>query len=188
MLSSRYAKEYRMDTETTGSGKVKRKMVYTGPLFEWDMPIEVLKRTKMECLLIMILSAGLFIGSLLFHSDVSRVWYVILPYAFFLPVLLFLLGACWNLFFAKQPMNRETKDKTYVRWKSSCVAGTVLCLITGIMAGIAMVLQHFTKTGDILLLTSDVFLCGLMLYGGKVGKCLRVEEKTNPTAEEWKNK
>lgn len=90
--------------------------------------------------------------------------------------------------FAKQPMNRETKEKTVDRVKHQSVAGVCVCILTGIGAAAAMITQHYTKTGDMLFLAADVLLCILMLYGIKVGKCLRVEEKANPAAEEWKNK
>ena len=188
MLSSKYVKDYRMDTETTPSGKVKRKMVYVGPFFEWDLEKRYFEKLRIRYMFALFASWGCFLGSLLFYSDLSRLWYVILPYAFEALVLIFASCALWNLYFAAQPMVREVKDKTLDRIRFTSIVGMICCIITvvGIVAGI--LLNGYTQPGNILFAIADPLIFLLLLYGFKVSKCLKIREKDNPLADMWKDK
>lgn len=188
MLSSKYVKDYRMDTETTSSGKVKRKMVYVGPIYEWDLEKRDLVKLRIRYMLAIFASWGCFLGSLLFYSDLSRLWYVILPYAFEVLVLIFASCALWNLYFAAQPMVREVKDKTLERIRFTAIAGMICCGIAevGIVAGI--LLNGYTQPRNILFAVVDPLIFLLSLYGFKVGKCLKIREKDNPLANQWRDK
>ncbi|MGN1148276.1 MAG: hypothetical protein ACI4TB_07625 [Lachnospiraceae bacterium] len=189
MLSSKYVKDYRMDTEMTKSGKVKRKMIYTGPLYRWELSEEVLKKLRLRYLLLCVAGWIIFIGSMLFYSNLSRIWYVILPYACLLLVFSFFSAAVYNLFTAKQPMSREVKDKTFDRLKGSSLVGMVFC--AGAFAGevaARIVFQEFGGWGDGLFMAATILLFFILLYAFKEGKQLMVSEEINPVAEEWKDK
>lgn len=188
VLSTKYVKDYRMDTRTMPSGKVKRIMVYTGPLYEWDLTAECLKglRIRYGCLT----GAGwlLFLSSLSFYSNVSRILYVTLPYACFIPVLAFLTGASFKLAVTHGAMNRENKDKICVRLKNSSAAGMVCGIFTGIGVIASIFLQKFSGGNDLLFAAADILLTLLCLYGFKNSRSLLVRETANPVAREWENR
>lgn len=178
-----------MDTETTKTGKVKRKMIYTGPLYRWELPKEALKKLRVRFLLLCVAGWMIFIGSMLFYSNLSRIWYVILPYACLLLVFSFFSAAVYNLFTAKQPMSREVKDKTCDRLKGSSMVGMVFC--AGAFAGevaARVAFREFGGLGDNLFMAADILLFFILLFVFKEGKQLSVSEEINPVAEEWKDK
>lgn len=188
MLSSKYVKDYRMDTQTSASGKVKRKMVYVGPHYVWSAAESEMKTLRLRFSVLTMLGWILFIGSQLFYSNLSRVWYVVLPYEFFLIILLMWVGVLWNLFFAKQPMTRETRDKTCDRLKGASVAGIVCSLVTVAGIAVAVITRGYHTTADISFMMIDPLLFHLMQQGRKLSKKLTVTEQVNPLTEEWKNK
>lgn len=188
VLSTKYVKDYRMDVQTMPSGKVKRKMVYTGPFYEWDITEERLKglRIRYACL------AGtgwlLFLLSLSFYSSVSRVLYVMLPYACFMPILALLTGASLKLAVTRGSMNREDKDKICTRLKNFSAAGMVCGILTGIGVIASIFFQKISGGNDLLFAAADILLTHLCLYGFKSSRYLLVREKINPAAEEWENR
>lgn len=189
MLSSKYVKDYRMDTETTDAGKVKRKMVYTGPLYRWDTAEAELKKIRLSYLVLGIWGWGLFVGSMLFYSNLSRLIYVMLPFACLFLVLFYFSAGTYNLFFAKQPMRREIKDKTCDRIRASAFMGMLFS--GGAFAGetaATMIFKEIFVTGDFLFMTATVLLFFICLYGFICGRRLTVSEEDNPAAEEWKDK
>lgn len=189
MLSSKYARDYRMDTETTDTGKVKRKMIYVGPLYRWEMEEAVLKKVRLFCLFLCLLGWGLFVGSMLFYSNLSRLIYVILPFACLFLVLFFFSAGTCNLFLAKQPMSRERKDKTVDRIKASAFMGMLFCggAFAGETAGM-MVFKEFTGMGDFLFMAATVLLFFVFLCGFAAGKHLAVSEEKNPETAKWKDR
>lgn len=188
MISSKYAGYYRMDTEKAPDGKVKTKMVYTGPLFRWKLTGEALKRQRLLCLVPAVAGWLILLGSMLFYSDLSRLFYIILPHACQILVLCFYTAAVYNFFTAAQPMRLEKKDKTYDRMRGSAMVGMVLG--AGTFAGevSAVIFLGFTKPADILFMAAAVFLFLLFLYGFKMSGGLTVVEEENPAKEEWKNR
>ncbi len=188
MLSSKYVKDYRMDTETAPSGKVKRKIVYVGPFYEWDMDEKALIKLRTRYTIAVLISWLCFAGSILFYSDLSRLWYVILPYAFLALVLVFATCAVWNLYFAEQPMVREVRDKTLDRIRFTSIAGMLCCMITAVGLVVGIFRNGYMQAGNLLFALADPVIFFLLLYGFKVSKCLKVREKENPLADQWKDK
>lgn len=177
-----------MDTVSTG-GKIKTKTVYTGPYYSWNMEETTLGKLRTIYTVLGLISCGLYIGSMLFYSNFSKLWFVIMPYACMILVLTFLGSAIINLIHAPQPMKRETKDRTIDRIKGSSVIGMIFCggtIIGEIYA--AYKLQSEIIVNDWLFLTATIFLFALMLYGFKASKRIRVKEEINPIAEKWKNR
>lgn len=189
MVSTKYVKDYRMDTETDKKGRVKRKMVYVGPYYIWEMPTAEVKKLRAICLAALFAQWILFIGSMCFYNDISRNWYVILPYVCLSLALVFQSMAVWNLCTAKQPMHRETKDKTCERMKSAAFCGMILSFLALIGETVACIkFAEKFKTADYLFVAATVVLFALLLYGFKVSKRLTVSEQENPATAEWKNK
>ena len=178
-----------MDTQTTSTGKVKNKMIYTGPLYRWAMTEETLKKSRILYLILNLAAWGIFIGSMLFYSNLSRIIYIILPYACLMPVFFYFSTAACNLLFAKQPMNKEIKEKTYDRVKGSTLVGMILSggSFVGEVVGSLLVLNA-VKTEDILFMTATVILFIILCLGFVNARKLIVSEEVNPAAEEWKDK
>lgn len=189
MVSTKYAKDYRMDTEKDESGRVKRRMVYVGPYYLWGIEGEQLKRLRNHSLLCLSAEWLLFLGSMCFYSAISRNWYVILPYACLILVLLFESMAVFNLYVLKEPMNREKKDKTTERLKGASLCGLILSVAAA--AGECVVWIRAVKllqVTDYVFIAATILLFLLMLYGFRMSRRLQVREQENPVAAEWKNK
>lgn len=178
-----------MDTEKRENGKVKRKMVYVGPYYLWNVNPKLLKGLRNRSLLCLLAEWLLFLGSMSFYNTISRNWYVILPYVCLILVLLFKSMAVFNLYAVKEPMNREKKDKTAERLKGASLCGMVFSAAAA--AGECVVLIRTAKllqTADYMFVTATAVLFFLMLYGFGVSRRLQVTEQENPAAAEWKNK
>ncbi len=188
MINSKYVRYYRLDTETDSKGKVRTKMVYTGPLYKWDMSETELKRVKVSLLVLTLISCILFVGSLSFYSELSRTWYVILPYAINFLLICMQWGGVWNLFFAEQPMSMELKNKTLEREKTVSVMSMVINIITVLCAVVTMIVKGYTKMGEFTFAGMITLFIALSLYRIKVDKCMRVAETLNPLTKEWEQK
>lgn len=188
MINSKYVRYYRLDTETDNKGKVKTKMVYTGPLYKWDMAESELKRLKISLSVSALISCILFVVSLSFYSELSRTWYVILPYAINFLLICMQWGVVWNMFFAKQPMSMEIRDKTLDREKTASVISLVMNIITLLCAVVTIIVKGHTKAGEFVFVGMVTLFVAFTLYRIKVDKCMRVAETYNPLTKEWEQK
>ncbi len=189
MLSLKYAKEYRLDTFTDESGKVKDCTVYIGPLYEWNASEATIKSLRGRISVITLVQAVLFISSLWNYNDLSRLWWVVVPYCCLLFVFLYLTAVCYNLFTVKGQFHREKKEKTVDRMKGCSVMGALLVGISLIAATVSSVmgLIHF-GVWDIWFVLTETILMVSFLYEVKLSKELQVRELPNPKAEEWKDR
>ncbi len=189
MVSLKYAKEYRLDTFTDERGKVKDCTVYIGPLYEWTGSEKQRRSTAVKLLVMTLIQSVLFVFSLWNYSDLTKLWWVILPYACLLFVYLFLATVCRNLFVVTGQFHREKKEKTVDRLKACSVMGLIFAGSTVISAFVSLFLD-FIKIGlwDICFVIADMimivlFICELRIAGG-----MEVKELPNPDAEKWKDK
>lgn len=187
VVNSKYVKYYRLDTDIDAKGKAKTKMVYTGPLYKWDMPQDEYINVRLRILVLTLISCILFVGSLYFYTELSRTWYIILPYAIQFLILIMQGSVVWNFFFAKQPMNMEIKDKTYDRERTSTVISILINIIVVVSSVITMIIKGYTAIGEIIFVGMVVVFCILSLYRFKVDKCIRVTEIENHLTKEWEN-
>ena len=189
MVSLKYAKEYRLDTFTDERGKVKDCTVYIGSLYEWSMPEEQRKRLRGRLTVMTIGQAVLFISSIWNYNDLSRLWWVMLPYACLLFVFLYLATVCYNLFTVKGQFHREQKDKTVDRMKACSVMGAILTGSSFLSATISLLagLVHI-QMWDVWFIITEAVLLTVFLYEAKLSKLLQVRELSNPKAQEWKDR
>lgn len=189
MLSLKYAKEYRLDTFTDESGKVKDCTVYIGPLYEWTISEAEIKSLRGRISIITLIQAVLFISSLWNYNDLSRLWWVVVPYCCLLFVFLYLAAVCYNLFTVKGQFHREQKEKTVDRMKGCSVMGAILVGVSFVAATIST-LAGMVNFGiwDIWFALVELLLMVSLLYEVKLSKELQVRELVNPKAEEWKDK
>lgn len=135
-----------------------------------------------------IITAGcwlVFAASLSFHSDLSRVWYVILPYIFFLLVLFRLTSICWKLVFGKQPFNRRRKEQLCQGFPVSFLLGICLNLITFVECIICSFRDQYNSVFDSVFLGAVLFLIILLLVGFNKTRRFQFSEQVNPFAKEW---
>lgn len=189
MFSLKYAREYRLDTFTDERGKVKDCTVYVGPLYEWSIPEKQRKSLRGRLTVMTIVQIILFLSSIWNYNDLSRLWWVMLPYACLLFVFLFMAMVCYNLFVVKGQFHREQKDKTVDRMKGCCVMGVILVASSFLSATISMLmgLVHI-QMWDVWFIITEAVLLTVFLYEVKLSKQLQVRELTNPKAEEWKDR
>lgn len=190
MLSSKYLKYYRMDTQTLESGRVKRKMVYTGPLYEWTLSPGDLGKERKRASALLLAGWVFYIGSLLTVSTFTKVWYIVLPYAGYLLCHILESFSVWNLCMAKQPMDQETADKTSDRLKGCSLAELVLLTL----AGVGMILQFFRNGisvlvfGDWLLVAAEFLLLCLAAGSFCCSRHFMMKEVDNPQYQIWKDR
>ncbi len=189
MLSLKYAKEYRLDTFMDKSGKVKDCTVYIGPLYEWAISEAVIKSLRGRLSIITPVQAVLFISSIWNYNDLSRLWWVVVPYCCLLFVLLYLTIVCYNLFTVKGQFHREKKDKTVDRMRGCSVMGAILVGVSFVSATISMIIGMVkVQVWDIWFILVETILIVSFLYEVKLSKQLQVHELPNPKAQEWKNR
>lgn len=189
MLSLKYAKEYRLDTFTDESGKVKDCTVYVGPLYEWITTEEVLKKLRLKLSVIVGLQAVLFVSSLWNYNDLSRLWWVVVPYACLLFVFLLQMCVCYNLFTVKGQFHREKKDKTVDRMKGCSVMGAILSGVSIVSATVSMIMSLVNiQFWDIYYIAVMLVMVITFIYCIRLSREIQVRELPNPKAEEWKNK
>jgi len=189
MVSLKYAKEYRLDTFTDERGKVKDCTVYIGPLYEWTSPKEQLKKYALLLTLMTAVQSFLLVFSLWNYSDLTKLWWVTLPFSSILFVCLFLGAVCYNLFTVKGQFHREQKEKTVDRMKATSVMGVILAGTTAMSAFTSLFLD-FIKIGmwDIFFVVADMTMIVLFILEFRMAGKLEVREVPNPQAEIWKNK
>lgn len=189
LVSLKYKKDYRMDVEETSSGKKKQTLVYTGPLYSYKVikPDHVKERTRI--LILTIVAAVLFILGISFYSNLSRVWYVSIPYACNALVLYFLIESLFIFWKYRTELNREQKERGGERIKAMSFVSMVLFGFSLSGSFIALV------TGYVKLSNSDCFFLSfvlalvlLMFVLYRFSKDIQYIEKENPVAKEWENK
>lgn len=189
MVSLKYAKEYRLDTFTDERGKVKDCTVYIGPLYEWSTPEEQIKKLRSILTGMTVVQVILFVSSIWNYNDLSRLWWVMLPYACLLFVFLYMGMACYNLFTVKGQFHREQKDKTVDRVRACCTMGTIFVASSLLSSTVSLLsgLVHI-QMWDVWFIIVEMALLVGFLYGRTLSKQLQVRELPNPKAEEWRNR
>lgn len=189
MVSLKYAKEYRLDTFTDERGKVKDCTVYIGPLYEWISSAEQLKKTALLLTLMTAVQSFLLVFSLWNYSDLTKLWWVVLPFSCILFVCLYLGTVCYNLFTVKGQFHREQKEKTIDRLKATGVMGIIFAGTTA-MSAFASLFFDFIKIGvwDIFFVIADMTMFVLFVLEFRMAKALEVKEIQNPEADKWKDK
>lgn len=189
MVSVKYAKEYRLDTFTDERGKVKDCTVYIGPLYEWVSTVEQLKKAALLLTLMTVVQSFLLVFSLWNYSDLTKLWWVTLPFSCILFVCLFLGTVCYNLFTVRGQFHREQKDKTVDRLKATSVMGLIFAGTTAMSAFPSMFLD-FIKLGvwDIFFVVSDLTMFVMFILEFRMAGRLEVKEVPNPETDKWKDK
>ncbi len=189
MVSLKYAKEYRLDTFTDERGKVKDCTVYIGPLYEWISSKEHIKKTAILLTLMTVVQSFLLVFSLWYYSDLTKLWWVVLPFSCMLFVYLYLGTVCCNLFKVRGQFHREQKDKTIDRFKACSVMGLIFSGSTAI-AAFASLFLDFIRIGfwDIFFVAADLTMILLFVCEFRMAKSLEVKEIPNPQTEIWKDK
>lgn len=189
MLSLKYAREYRLDTFTDESGKVKDCTVYIGPLYEWIISETMLKSLRGRLSVITLVQVILFISSIWNYNDLSRLWWVVVPYCCLLFVFLYQTTVCYNLFTVKGQFHREKKEKTVERMKGCSVMGVILSGVSIVAATISVIPGIVNvQIWDVWLLVVNTFMIVCFLYLVKLSGELQVREVPNPKAKEWKDR
>lgn len=188
MLSSKYVKYYRIDTFKTKSGKIKDRLVYVGPLYDWQLSSGELRPLKTRMVLVTVLSWLLFVVSLSFHSELSRVWNIVLPYAFLALVLMYMTVCCWKLLWKKSPFDQKMKDQTGRGLPGALITGICIQFFTFAESVFYMVKRQYHSPADIFFACILIILLLLLAVGIFQNKKLKFVEKENPLAEEWNHK
>lgn len=158
MLSKKNLIDYSWETEVAPNGKVVDKMVYKGPLFEWGVDSFQIKKITIKLVLCILISFTAFLSSLWNYSNITRIWYIILPYS----VLSLMIGLNSSSIFllskVKNSFQRKQKEKIADRLKTIAVVElivVILCLTTSML--------YCTKQIKYMKMWDYYFICMLLV-------------------------
>lgn len=189
MVTLRFGKEYRMDLSTDTDGKKTRKMIYVGPLYDYEAIESVHNRQRVFQLMLGLLAVVLFITGFSFYSNLSRVWFSSVPYACNLIVLYWYTESNFYFWKYRASLTREQKEKGADRFKSMSLISVILCFLSLIGAFVAMFTYlDFIEPSDYIYVGIDICIIMVMTIAHIFSKKILYKEKENPMAKEWKNK
>ncbi len=187
MVSTKYNKYYRTTAEQDKNGKMKTVVVYTGPYYIYDIPKAKAKKLLILLSALGVIGTGIFVGSLLFYSEITRIFYVSVPYACnFLSLAMILMGIL-NLWNGKEKLTIEQYDKSIPRIRGFSIGGMIFIIASLIGSTVAFLISedvHFAGT-NIIFLVCEVLLFINMLCMLKVCFLFCTKEEANPIAKEW---
>lgn len=136
MLTNKYAKEYRLDTEKDAKGKIHEKSIYTGPLFFLKTDESQKKKICVHMIFCTLAALVLFVSGLWNQSVYMHVFYISIP-SICQGIMIYLLGTgCLYLWGGREFYTREQRDKSGERIKLGGAIGMILG--GGTLLGIAI--------------------------------------------------
>lgn len=178
-----------MDVVETSSGKKKQRLIYTGPLYSYKAIKPGHAKERMQILIFTIVAVALFIIGFSFYSNLSRVWFVSIPYAFNALVLYFLIESLFLFWKYLPDLNREQKEKGGERFKAVSFVSMILFGFSLVGSFVALATGYVTLEASDYAFIAFVFAeVLLMFFLFKVTKDIAYEEKENPVASEWAGK
>jgi len=189
MVTLRFGKDYRMDLVEGANGKKERKMIYVGPLYDYEACEDVHGKQRRFFLVLGIIAIILFILGFSFYSNISRVWFASIPYVCNLLVLYWFSESIIYFWKFRDSLTREQKEKGGDRIKSMSLIASALCLMC-LVGGIVSMFSYLTavETTDYVFLGIDIALLMIMFISFTRAKEIKYTEKINPATEEWKDK
>ena len=126
VLTNKYTKEYRIETEKDNKGKVHEKSVYIGPLFLLKTEEKKKRKIIFRMSVLSIVSLALFVSGLWNHSVFMHVFYISIPSICLGIMVYFYVTGCFYLWGRKEKYTREQKDKSGDRIKVGGMIGLLL--------------------------------------------------------------
>ncbi len=189
MVSLKYGKEYRMDEELLPNGKYSKKMIYIGPVFTYAETEAEHKVSRIKLLILGIVSAVLFVFGLLFYSNLSRVWFVSVPYACNAMVLYLFFESLVFFWPYRASLEREQKEKGAERFKSLGIF-SLLFHFSGLTGSTVALLTYVKGTVAFDYVFLGIVVVQVMLWFLIFREANRIHlwEHENPTKKEWESK
>lgn len=127
-----YAKDYEIEyVQVDGRRRPRAVRIYVGPYFRFRKSPELIRKRKLQYLLLELLTALALLIPMLIDCRFTRIWYVQVPAtAGWIPWLL-AAGAVWRLWTVKDKAEREHYDLLHDRMRG---ASFFLMGLTGISA------------------------------------------------------
>lgn len=188
MVSGRYSKEYRLDVADSPSGKKKTVLVYVGPYFDYDCTIQEHSKQKRKIVGFGILSLALFILGMSFYSNISKAWYVAIPFAVNAFILFLYFESVFYFWPFKTKLNREQKDKGGERFKPICLSSIFFYLISLVGSSVKLMALHTADAFDLIFLGCTVAEFVIMIFLFKLALKIKYVERENPVAKDWEGK
>lgn len=153
--SAPYLKDYRMDLEIDASGKEKQVLVYVGDYHVLNED-EKTQRAKRFLPVFTLIGWIAFVGSLFFYSEITKCFYVLLPYMLYLFSLYFISVADYYLCFFKKKYTNKENDSVVNRGKAATVGGIAIMILTSVGEVAFFVKHQEVSTYDFLFLSLSV--------------------------------
>lgn len=155
-----YAKDFEIEyVQQPGKKRPKAIRIYIGPYFQLKASPEQVRHLKRFYLVCLLACAAFLLIPMCLDCPFTRTWYIQVPAAAAWIPWLLAAGSVWNLWTAKERMEREQADLIHDRMSSSCL---FLTGFFGISCIGCMVLMGSLSPGAADWLVSICYVTGLL--------------------------
>lgn len=168
---------------------MKRKMIYVGPLYRWDLQSAERRHFAGRYFLFSVIGLLLYFAGIWNYSRLSHVWYVLIPYISILLCIVYMNTALYNIYKEVPIFSREVKDKTKDRLKGACAMGMLLSAASGGGQICNFIISGWhPAVSDLPIIVASLALFLIFLICFRDSRCLTFHQVENPAAAEWENK
>lgn len=158
----KYLKDYRLENVTGKNGKKRTVSVYCGSYYAFTGDWAHVRDGARTFALLALAQVALCLMGLLTNAACSRVFYVMVPFAFILPPLFLVCMGAAGLMLAKPPLTREARDHIASRTGVCPVIVMILAAVSAI-AHIPYAIVHGETPQDIVYLAAALGICASAL-------------------------
>ena len=161
----KYPKDYRMENVTGRNGKTRTTAVYCGSYHAFTQDSERVRACARSFAYLATAQVALILMALFTNAGCSRVFYVMVPFAFLLPPVFLICAGAVNLMLAKDKFTRETKDHIAFRTRKCPIIAMILSAISA-LAHIPYAIAYGETARDMVYLAAalGVFASALAQY------------------------
>lgn len=184
----KYAADYEIEyIERLDKKRPQARRIYVGPYFVFDCSAAELKKLRLFCISICLVTAACLIVPMCIDCGSTRTWFVQLPAAFAWIGWVLTVYSLWNLLSYRERAEREQRDGICDRMSSG--AFTVAVFTAAACVGsFVYLIKNGISAADILVLLCDLaaFACALLMF--RCRKKLKMRQVENPEKPQTKRK
>ena len=163
MISMKYSKEYRTDVEFDSNGRAHDKVTYVGPEFELSETEEKHKKNRVMMLAGAILAAVLFVVSVLLYGEITKKYYVIIPYAINILLIYLDIESIIIYWPVRERLERMQKERGIDRAKGMSLMVAIVSFYSFVAGVVTIVCNHTTMlSGDWCFLVCTLVISTIM--------------------------
>ena len=178
----KYLKDYRMENVTGKNGKKRTVAVYCGSYHAFTENWERVRLCARSFAALAAAQVALILMALFTNAGCSRVFYVMVPFAFLLPPVFLICAGAVNLMPAKDKFTRETNDHIASRTRRCPIFAMILSGISA-LAHIPYAIAYGETARDIVYLAAALGIFASALAQYRLSSCFAAAEVESARAE-----